>query len=49
MDAVLVINVPIAKTHGNTRLTLGMKNMMGVVQDRSGFHSRGAAAKARAA
>ena len=37
----LVINVPIAKTHGNTRLTLGMKNMMGTVQDRSGFHSRG--------
>jgi len=41
LDADLVINVPIAKTHGNTRLTLGMKNMMGAVQDRSGFHSRG--------
>jgi uncharacterized protein (DUF362 family) len=41
LDADVVINVPIAKNHGNTRLTLGMKNLMGTVLDRSGFHSRG--------
>lgn len=41
LDADLVINVPIVKHHGTTRLTLGMKNLMGVIQDRSGFHSRG--------
>lgn len=41
LDADLVINVPIAKHHGGTRLTLGMKNLMGVIEDRGGFHSRG--------
>lgn len=41
MDADLVINVPIAKDHSSARLTLGMKNLMGVVQDRNGMHSRG--------
>jgi uncharacterized protein (DUF362 family) len=35
IDADVVINVPIAKTHSTTGLTLGMKNMMGVVLDRS--------------
>jgi len=40
LDADLVINVPIAKTHGNTRLTLGMKNLMGVIDNRNGFHAR---------
>jgi uncharacterized protein (DUF362 family) len=41
MDADLVINVPIAKDHGSATLTLGMKNLMGVVLDRNGMHSRG--------
>ena len=41
LDADVLINLPIAKDHGSTRLTLGMKNMMGLIQDRSGFHSRG--------
>ncbi len=41
LDADLVINVPIAKTHGGARLTLGMKNLLGVVQDRGAFHARG--------
>ena len=41
LDADLVINVPIAKTHGGARLTLAMKNLMGVVQDRGSFHARG--------
>lgn len=41
LEADLVINVPIAKHHGGARLTLGMKNLMGVIEDRGGFHSRG--------
>jgi len=41
-DAVLnadaVIDVPIAKHHGLARLTLGMKNLMGVIFDRPAMH-----------
>jgi uncharacterized protein (DUF362 family) len=35
----VLINVPIAKTHSLARLTLGMKNLMGVIRDRSAMHS----------
>ncbi|HJW74692.1 MAG TPA: DUF362 domain-containing protein, partial [Thermoleophilia bacterium] len=38
VDADLVINVPIAKSHGLTTLTLGGKNLMGVITDPSGLH-----------
>lgn len=38
LEADVVINVPIAKHHGLARLTLGMKNLMGVIQDRSQIH-----------
>lgn len=41
IDADVLINMPVAKSHGATRLTLGMKNLMGIIQDRGGFHSRG--------
>jgi uncharacterized protein (DUF362 family) len=41
MDADAVINVPIAKHHSSATLTLGMKNLMGVVEDRNGMHARG--------
>jgi uncharacterized protein (DUF362 family) len=41
-DAVLkadaLINVPIAKHHGLARLTLGMKNLMGVIYKRGSMH-----------
>lgn len=41
-DAVLkadaLINVPIAKDHNLARLTLGMKNLMGLIQDRGSIH-----------
>jgi uncharacterized protein (DUF362 family) len=40
-DADVFINVPIAKDHSGATLTLGMKNLMGVVLDRNGMHSRG--------
>jgi uncharacterized protein (DUF362 family) len=40
LKADLLINVPIAKDHSSTRLTLGMKNLMGVVTtaDRTVMH-----------
>ncbi|MFN4181033.1 MAG: DUF362 domain-containing protein, partial [Armatimonadota bacterium] len=41
LDADVFINVPIAKTHGSARLTLGMKNLMGVIQDRGAWHRSG--------
>jgi uncharacterized protein (DUF362 family) len=39
LDADVLINVPIAKDHGSTRLTLGMKNLMGLVLNRNALHS----------
>jgi uncharacterized protein (DUF362 family) len=38
LKADVFINVPIAKVHGLSRLTLGMKNLMGVVRDRPVLH-----------
>ena len=38
MKADLLINVPIAKRHGLARLTLGMKNLMGLIKDRPAMH-----------
>ena len=38
LKADAVINVPIAKVHDLSRLTLGMKNLMGVVRDRTALH-----------
>ena len=38
LKADVLINVPIAKDHSSTRLTLGMKNLMGVILDRNTLH-----------
>ncbi len=38
LNADVVINVPIAKHHSLARLTLGMKNLMGVIADRPAIH-----------
>jgi uncharacterized protein (DUF362 family) len=38
IEADVLINVPIAKQHGSTRLTLGAKNLMGVIQHPNQFH-----------
>lgn len=38
LKADAVINVPIGKVHGLSRLTLGMKNLLGVVRDRPVLH-----------
>jgi uncharacterized protein (DUF362 family) len=35
----VLINVPIAKDHGLTRLTLGGKNLLGVILDPGSFHA----------
>lgn len=37
-DVDALINVPIAKHHGMARLTLGMKNLMGVIEQRELIH-----------
>lgn len=38
LDADVVINVPIAKVHGSAKVTLSMKNLMGIIWDRGYFH-----------
>jgi uncharacterized protein (DUF362 family) len=37
--ADVLINVPIAKHHSLARLTLGMKNLMGLIKNRSSIHA----------
>ena len=37
-NADVLIDVPIAKHHGSARLTLGMKNLMGLILNRSALH-----------
>lgn len=39
LKADVMINVPIAKHHNLARLTLGMKNLMGVIEERGSIHS----------
>jgi len=39
LEADVLIDVPIAKHHGSARLTLGMKNLMGLIQDRGAIHN----------
>lgn len=38
LKANVLINVPIAKQHSLTRLTLGMKNLLGVIKNRQALH-----------
>jgi uncharacterized protein (DUF362 family) len=38
LEADVLIDAPIAKHHGSTRLTLGMKNLMGLILDRGSIH-----------
>ncbi len=38
LETDVLINVPIAKHHSLARLTLGMKNLMGIIENRSQFH-----------
>ncbi len=41
LDADVFINMPIAKHHAATRVTLAMKNLMGLVRDAQSFHRIG--------
>lgn len=38
LDADVLINIPIAKSHNATGVTLGIKGLMGVIYDREYFH-----------
>src|SRR5512141_2049591 len=38
LKADAVINVPIAKHHGSAQVTLSMKGLMGVIQNRNDIH-----------
>lgn len=38
LNAEVLINVPIAKHHADAKLTLGMKNFLGVIQNRPAIH-----------
>ena len=40
LDVDVLINLPIAKHHSLTKLSLGMKNIMGLIQDREDIHTR---------
>ncbi|MBN1793441.1 MAG: DUF362 domain-containing protein [Candidatus Omnitrophica bacterium] len=41
LEADRFINVPVLKHHGSARVTISMKNLMGVVYDRGYFHTTG--------
>ncbi len=41
VEADVFINVPVLKSHSSTQLTIGMKNLMGVVWNRGWWHFRG--------
>jgi uncharacterized protein (DUF362 family) len=38
LDSDVFINVPVLKSHGSTKLTISMKNLMGIVWDRKFWH-----------
>lgn len=38
LDSDVFINVPVLKSHGSARLTISMKNLMGIVWDRRYWH-----------
>jgi uncharacterized protein (DUF362 family) len=41
IDTDVFINVPVLKDHGGAKLTIAMKNLMGVIWDRRFWHSNG--------
>jgi uncharacterized protein (DUF362 family) len=40
LDNPVLINIPVAKSHSATGVSLGMKGLMGMIWDRESFHSR---------
>lgn len=41
LDCDVWFNMPVLKTHGGAKLTICMKNLMGIVWDRRAIHSKG--------
>ncbi|MBI2265334.1 MAG: DUF362 domain-containing protein [Armatimonadetes bacterium] len=41
LEADCFINVPVAKVHSSAILTMGLKNLMGIVEDRDYWHTAG--------
>jgi uncharacterized protein (DUF362 family) len=41
LDSDVFINVPVLKHHGSTHLSIAMKNLMGIVQNRMEYHMTG--------
>lgn len=40
LDAPVLINLPVAKSHSATGISMGIKGLMGLIWDRESFHSR---------
>ncbi len=40
LDNSILINIPVAKSHSATGVSLGIKGLMGLIWDRESFHSR---------
>ena len=40
LDNAVLINVPVAKSHSATGVSLGLKGLMGLIWDRESFHSQ---------
>jgi len=40
LDSPVLINLPVAKSHSATGVSLGMKGLMGLIWDRESFHSQ---------
>src|SRR5512136_3199345 len=40
LDAQVLINLPTAKSHSATGVSMGMKGLMGLIWDRESFHSQ---------
>jgi len=40
LQSDVLINVPVLKSHGGAKLTVAMKNLMGIIWDRGEWHSR---------
>ncbi len=41
LNSDVFINVPVLKHHGSSKVTIGMKNLMGIVEDRGAWHRNG--------
>lgn len=40
LDSPVLINIPVAKSHSATGVSLGLKGLMGLIWDRESFHSK---------